>query len=311
MKIFLVGRSASINHWLEDAAAAFRDEGHDVRLGLVRRPWLSARIEAALVDPLAAATAAAAARFAPDLILVIGAFHAPAPFLERLAALPGGPPVAGWVGDVFDARAAAAAPLYDLIGYTDSGLLARHAALGFESPAIFLPHAAAPGAAPPPANRSASMVFVGAATPGRRATVASVVSPMTVIGPGWTRSSGARHDIRPGRIARRQVAGVYAGHLAVLNIRNERNVLDGLNQRSFDPYLSATPVVSDGQGDLEQCFDPDSEVIVWRSSEMLNAAYDRLRRFPEEAARIGEAGRRRVQAEHLYAHRLETLRRSL
>jgi spore maturation protein CgeB len=305
VKILLIGKRGSINHWLEDAAAAFRAEGHAVRIAAVRRPWLNARVEAAFLAPLAEVVAKTAARFAPDLMLALGGFHAPTPFLQRLAALPGRPPLVGWVGDLFAETAREAAALYDLVAYTDSGLIVRHASLGFTTQAIFLPHAANIAATPPPATRTPRMVFVANATPGRRAAVDAITEPVNVYGPGWVRA--APHDIHPGRIAHARVAGLYARHLAALNVRNERNVLLGLNQRSFDPCLSATPLITDDQADLERCFDPGLELLVWRDAAELNAAYDRLRRSPDEAARIGEAGRRRVLAEHGYAHRLAML----
>ena len=200
--------------------------------------------------------AEAASRFAPDLILAIGGFHVPGAFLARLAALPGRPPLAAWVGDVFDngARAAAAA-LYDLVAYTDSRMLARHAELGFASKAIFLPHAANSLPPPPPRPRAPRMVFVGAATPGRRAAVRADHLSDRAIRTRLDRPTDATRcmvDASPTQMWR----GLYAGHLAALNIRNETNVLSGLNQRSFDPYLSATPVVSDDQDDLARCFEP-------------------------------------------------------
>jgi spore maturation protein CgeB len=275
-------------------------------VGAVRRSWLDVRVETALVEPLADGLAKAAARFEPDLILAIGGFHTPAPYLRRLAALPGRPPLAGWVGDLFDEGAREAAGLYDLLAYTDSGLLARHASLAFASRSIFLPHAANLAAAPPVASaRSPRMVFVANATPGRQAAVEAVTSPLSVYGPGWRRAPP--HDIHPGRIAHAAVAGLYARGLAALNVRNERNVLFGLNQRSFDPWVSATPLVSDDQGDLRRCFEPGTEVLVWRDTAELNATYERLQHSPDEARRIGEAGRRRVRAEHGYTHRLATL----
>jgi spore maturation protein CgeB len=307
VKLFLIGRIGGITHWLEDAAAAFRAEGHIVRIGAVRRSWLNAGLEAALTLPLAARMAAAARRLAPDLMLVIGGFHAPAPFLEALAAWPGGPPLVGWVGDLFDGEAGPAARLYDLIAYTDTGLLSRHANLGFATPALFLPHAANLAAAPPPAPRTPRMVFVANATPGRRALVERIAQPIAIFGPGWDRAVAARHDVHTGRVAHGAVAGLYARHLAALNIRNEHNVLSGLNQRSFDPCLSGTPVVTDRQADIERCFEPGAEVVVYDDAEGLNAAYDRLRRYPEEAARIGAAGRRRVLADHGYGRRLAGL----
>ncbi len=308
MKIFLIGKTGSINHWLEDAVAAFRGDGHQVRVGAVRRAWLNAGLESAIAEPLAASMAGTATRFAPDLILSIGGFHVPTAFLERLAALPGRPPLAGWVGDLFDGSAQRAAELYDLVAYTDSALIARHGQLGFPSRAMFLPHAANPGPAPPPAERVRRMVFVANATPGRRAIVGSLIAPISVFGPGWAGEATSGHDVNPGRVSHRRVAGLYAGHLASLNIRNELNVLNGLNQRSFDPYLSATPVVTDDQADLERCFERGKEALVYCNADQLNDLYERLLRDPAEAARVGEAGRRRVLAEHSFAHRLTALR---
>lgn len=310
MKLFLIGKSASITHWLEDSAKGFRAAGHDVRLGVVRRPWLNARLEAAMAEPLAARMAGSVARFDPDLILAIGGFHVPAPFLRSLGSLTRKAPIVGWVGDLFDESAREAAAHYDLVAYTDSGLLARHAALGFGGRSIFLPHAATPGPPPPPGPRAPRMVFVGTPTAGRRAVVERIDAPIAVHGPGWPTPLGA-HEIHARRAPHGAVARLYAGHLAALNIRNERNVLSGLNQRSFDPCLSATPVVTDDQPDLERCFDPGAEVVVWRSAEELNAHYARLLKSPDEARRIGEAGRRRVAAEHTYGHRLAALRAAL
>ncbi len=310
MKILLIGKPGSITHWLEDAAAALRFENHAVRVAAVRRSWLDARLEAALVEPLADALAKAARRFAPDLILAIGGFHVPTAYLRRLAALPGRAPLAGWVGDLFEEDAREAAALYDLVAYTDSGLLARHPGLGSSSRATFLPHAANLAAARLAASiRSPRMVFVANATPGRQAVIEAVASPISVYGPGW--KAAPPHDIHPGRTSHAAVAGLYARGLAALNIRNERNVLAGLNQRSFDPCLSATPLVTDDHGDLQRCFEPGAEALVWRDAAELNAVYERLRRSPDEARRVGEAGRRRVLAEHGYGHRLAALMAAL
>ncbi len=312
MKLFLIGKIGGITHWLEDAAAAFRADGHAVRIGAVRRSWLNAGVETALAAPLAAAMAAQARRFAPDLMLAIGGFHVPAPYLEQLAGLPSRAPLVGWVGDLFGPEALDSAARYDLLAYTDTGLLARHGALRFPGQAIFLPHAARPLAAAPAAGpRAPRLVFVGNATPGRQALIEAITAPIAVFGPGWARDAGGRHEIHVGRVAHRAVAGLHARHLAALNIRNERNVLSGLNQRSFDPYLTATPVVTDDQADIECCFEPGTEVVVYRNADELNGAHDRLRRDPEAAARIGRAGQRRVLAEHRFRHRLATLRAAL
>ncbi len=316
MRVFLIGKRASITHWLEHAANGFRAAGHEVRLGVYRNPTFHPAIDALMVDerlgaPMAGAMAAAVRRFRPEIILAIGAFNVPLTVLERLSAVAGRPPLVAWVGDVFTREAAAPAGLFDLVAYTDSGLLARHQEYGFSTKALWLPHAVDPSTADEPTRdeRRGPMAFVAVPTDHRRAVVGALTRPIALYGPGWTASPGVRHAISAKRVAPREVRRIYRRSLAALNIRNEANVLVGLNQRSFEPCLAGAAVVSDNQPDLERCFDPGAEVLTWASTDELNAVHEKIVRDPALAASVGEAGRRRVLADHTYARRLEALAR--
>ncbi|MGI8841836.1 MAG: glycosyltransferase family protein, partial [Caulobacteraceae bacterium] len=316
LKILIVGKLGSITHWLEDCAAAWRADGHEVRVAASRDPRVHPVIETVLLDerlgaPVAAAIARRARRFAPDLIAAIGAYHVPAPVLERLFALPGRPPLVGWVGDLFSPDAARLAALLDAVAYTDSGLVALHQRLGFAAPAWFLPHAVNPRGAAAPRRPSAArrdrLVFIANPTDHRRRIVSQIASPIDLYGRGWTPVATVDHHIAARRVPANALRGLYGRHLAALNIRNEHHVLAGLNQRNFDPYLASTPVITDDQGDLARCFDPEREVLVYRDVGELNDLYARLRADPGWAARIGALGRRRVLADHTYARRLAAI----
>jgi spore maturation protein CgeB len=320
MKVFVLGKRGSIVHWTEDAIAGFRAAGHDVRLGLTRDPRLNLTIEQWLLArslgaPRAALICRAIRRFAPDLILAVGAYRMPPVILEQIAALPGRPPLLGWVGDLFSAAEAHVAALFDAVAYTDSGLLALHDELHLPTRAAYLPHAANPrlghgglalGGADHPA-RVPRMVFVANPTRHRRAVVGQIRAPMTLYGPGWKSLSPTHHEINARPVGIPELAKIYHSYLAVLNIRNEDHVLAGLNQRHFDPYVAGTPVLTDDQPDLARCFDLGREVLMYRDADELNDLHVRLQREPGYAAATGDRGRRRVLAEHTYAHRLDTL----
>jgi spore maturation protein CgeB len=309
VKLFLLGRRHSVNHWLEDAAAAFAAAGHDVAVGHVRRPPIPAGVERVLARPIGEALARRVRRFGPDLILCIGGFHAPAAVLAPIAALPGRAPLIGWVGDRFDDATRGVADLYDAVGFTDTALLERHRAMGFRARSVFLPHAADPaGEWPATQQRRSRMVFIANPTAHRRAVVAAVRQPLALYGPAWSAADGDWHEIHAGRLAADALRPLYAGHLAALNIRNELNVLAGLNQRNFDPCLAGTALLTDDQPDLPLCFEPGTEVAVWRNAEELNALYARVLADPAWALTLGERGCRRVLADHTYAARLATLK---
>ncbi len=310
LRIALAGKAGSITHWLEDATAAWRADGHEVRLAITRRPWLAAQAEAALVGVIAERLRASLRQFQPDLIVVMGGYHIPEALLEAISTLPGRPPLAGWVGDVFTPQDAGRAGLYDLVAYADSALLALHRQWNLAAQALYLPHAIDPRVAPPVrafAERDPRMVFVANPTPLRRAVVSAIAAPIAVFGPGWRGSDGGAHDIHPGRVAARRVPAIYGGHRTALNIRNELNVLAGLNQRNFEPCLAGAALLTDDQPDLQTCFEPGSEVLVWRDADELNALYRKVLGEGDFAARVAAAGRGRVLAQHTFAHRLGTL----
>lgn len=316
MRVMVLGKTGGITHWIEDLVGDLRLDGHDTQVVPTRNPWLSKGLERALLSPsfgapLATLTVRRMRRFAPALMLAAGALDQfPLDLFEPLSAAPRRPPLIAWIGDAFDERQRRIAELFDLVAYTDTGMLARHQDLGFASAAAFVPLGATRAATVPDMQRMPRLAFVAAPTDNRRALLASVRTPIAIFGPGWQEASELAHHER---VARRVMAGelarIYASHLGVLNIRHGLYVINGLNQRHFAPYMQGTPVVTDAQPDIPHCFDEGTEMLVWRDAAELDALCERMRIDPAWAASVGAAGQRRVLAQHTYGQRLISLAR--
>ncbi len=325
MRILLFGKTRNVARLVEDPAEDLRLAGHTVEVFSYRATKLAKTMDRFLLDerlgvPLAKLLQRRIARFRPDLILAFGPYHwLPPSVFERLRDRP---PMAAWIGDLFGADMAPTAALFDAVAYTDTGMLDLHTRFGFRSAGLFLPLAAtrgatgggatgggATGGAREQANR---LAFVASATPHRRALLAETAEPIALFGPDWPRAPELAHHLRDGRkIGGSELAQIYASHIGALNIRHEHNVVNGLNQRHFAPYVVGTAVVADAQGDIEHCFDPGHEILVYRDAAALQAIQQELRENPAKARAIGQAGQRRVLAQHTYAHRIATLARAL
>ena len=310
MKISVIGKTRAVTHWLEDCVAGLIEAGHQVQVCSSRDPRLSPSIDRILLSPaLGAPRAAWIARavqtFQPDLILAMAGYDFSTEILERLQALPNRAPLVTWIGDAFAENAVRTARYFDHVFYIDSHFLTTHRELGLGPACSYLPHAANLRLGEPDNTpRVPRLVFVANPTPQREALLGALHTPVELIGPGWKPFAQVEHVLVQRRIGIDELAMAYRSHVGVLNIRHERNVLGGLNQRSFDPYLLGTPVVSDDQPDLAACFEPGREVLVYRDAAELDEIAARLARDPAEAVRIGAAGRARVLAEHRYAHRI-------
>lgn len=311
MRVLLFGKTRNVARLVEDPAEDLRLAGHEVsvfpyrasKLTKTLDPWL---LSERLGVPLAAMLQRRIDRFRPDLIVAFGPYHwlPPAVF----GRLKNRPPLVAWIGDLFGADMAATAALFDIVAYTDTGMLALHERFGFRAQATFLPLAATRGATAPAVPRAPRLAFVASATAHRRALLASTPEPIALFGPDWPKAPELAHHIRDGRkIGGRELATIYAGHQGALNIRHEHNVINGLNQRHFAPYIAGTPVVADAQGDIARCFDPGREIFIYRDAAELSAIQATLAANPHLANEVGQAGRRRVLAEHTYSHRIGTI----
>jgi spore maturation protein CgeB len=319
MRVCVLGKRGSVIGWVEGAVSAWRSAGHTVMHAVFRDTRLHPALEQAMFSrrlgaPWAAVLARRIRAFAPDLIVAIDAFSTPLSLLAILRDTPGLPPPVGWVGDRFGAYAIDWAAFFGAIAYTDTGLLGQHQRLGLPGTPLYLPHAAnamLEATGEPGGPRRTALTFVANPTPERLATVQALQERVVLHGPGWQRLRGPVHEVNPYRVPLGELGEIYRSHAGVLNMRNETHVLDGLNQRNFDPFLCGAVVATDPQPDLERCFDPGSEVLVWREPAEIDEISARLRREPAWAAAIAGRGRRRVLAEHTYAARLQALARLL
>ncbi len=319
MKVLIVGKYRSIVNWPENLAYAMREAGaqvsdfamngktqiHALRYKLAAR--LSGDAESVMCNDLAGLLQTVR----PDrvIFIVIAALFMPRRMFELVREICPSASSIAWVGDRLNAGEFGFADLVDHVAVTDTAFMDDLRAYGYQTPASYLPLAVdIRRFHPMPVTRGRQVVYVANNSPGRGALVARIPRPLTLYGKGWSRlDMPTPHDIHASRLPYSRLPEVYAQSLAVLNIRNEKNVINGLNQRSFEPYGCQTPVLNDDMADLPRCFVAGEEILVWHSLDELVEHYDRLQADPAWARRIGEAGYRRVMHEHTYAHRARTL----
>jgi spore maturation protein CgeB len=312
MKVLVLGKTGGVTNWEAEVVAGLRGAGHEVMFRATRDPRISAHLERLFLARIADDISRRIDRFRPDLILVVRGAGVDASLIAHIAAKRNRPPLVGWVGDLFDETRVDNLNQFDALGYTDTGLLDIHRRFGLRPKSGFIPHAAdldGVGALGVSGGRRHQMVFVGNPTAHRRSVIGHVAAPVALFGLGWTDRRGVQHHrAHPWRIRRPQLASIYASHFACLNIKNENNVINGLNQRNFSPLALGCAVVTDSQKDIPLCFDVQSEIFTYDSEVALNDIYREILAHPRLAYEIGERGRKRVLADHTYGRRLEAFR---
>jgi spore maturation protein CgeB len=316
LRILLLGKRGSLVLWLENLGLACARLGHATRIFAINGDTWNSRLRAkwqgrnaASADWMLARFARTLADFRPDLVIVAGVFGVPLDYYQMLRGLPERPWIAGMVGDRFAADSRERANHCDRLYFTDTRFFHDAEQAGFTVSSRYLPLAVDPELFHPGnLARRAELLFVASRTEFREEVVRGLTEPARVIGTDWSGlANEGCHRVSNRKIGRRALIRLYQSHQAVLNVRNEANVEHGLNQRSFEPLACGAVVLNDDLADLPLCFEPGREILVYRDTEELNALVIRLRREPEFAMKIAEAGRQRVLAEHTYAHRVKTI----
>jgi len=151
--------------------------------------------------------------------------------------------------------------------------------------------------------------FVASRTPYRENFISEINFYLNVYGTGWERlsieSNNNYLNVSPKKTTIYKTANIYKKSKSVLNLTNEFNVIDGLNQRSFDPYLTNTIVLQEDCKDLELCFEPNKEIIVFENIEDLKDKVNYFLVNSKEYLKVLDKGKKRVLCNHTYQNRIE------
>ncbi|MBE0569032.1 MAG: glycosyltransferase family 1 protein [Deltaproteobacteria bacterium] len=309
MRILVVGK-CDYSHIVESTASAFRDCSHpsvvfDTRKyrrvdKYIRADYSRNRLHHDLED------------WNPGLVLLIAPLFIDPGYVDIIDhhKRKHGGRIAGWVGDVFEETHERIRNLgvCDKVYVTDSHLLG--ALPGKDS--AYLPLATDTGIfRRTMEDRRYEFSFIASLTANRLDLVKALDLHVDLWGPGWKKvrkeigGSTVHGDAR----SIHQAARIYNRSRAVLNVKNAKNVVAGLNQRSFDPCACGCLLFHDHVRDLERHFDPGTDLIVYRDAEELEYFYRKYSRDRREAGRISESGWKKVVRHHTFRHRVEQILR--
>ena len=313
LRILLLGKRGSLVLWLENLQRACVQLGNCAQAFAINGDTLASRFRVKWqgrasinADWMLARFERTLRRFQPDLVIVTGVFGVPPDYYRLLHAWPRRPLIAGLIGDRFSPDSRERANHCDRLYFTDTRFFAAAEAAGFTVPSHYLPLAVDPELFKPGHGpRHSELLFIASRTEFRESVVRGLTTPARIIGTDWSELARDRfHSVQNRKISRAALIRLYQRYGAVLNVRNEANVDDGLNQRSFEPLACGAVVLNDDLADLPRCFEPCREILVYQDINELNGLIERLQREPIFGAKIAEQGRQRILAEHTYQHRV-------
>jgi spore maturation protein CgeB len=166
----------------------------------------------------------------------------------------------------------------------------------------------------------ADLTFLGNRLPDREARVEEYfLRPAEMVrgrrfllgGAGWDERRLPPNVRVLGHVSTNHHNALNSSPLAVLNVLRESMAENGWSPatRVFEAAGAAACLISDAWEGIEDFLEPGREVIVAASGDDVVASLERL--TPAAARAVGEAARRRVLAEHTYAHRARQVERIL
>lgn len=173
---------------------------------------------------------------------------------------------------------------------------------------------------PPDLRFAAGLAFLGNRLPDREARVeefflkAAELTPgcqFLLGGAGWNDRRLPRNVRLLGHVSPVDHNAFNCTPLAVLNVLRESMATNGWSPatRVFEAAGAGACVISDAWAGIEDFLEPGREVLVAGSGEAVAELLGGLSRA--DARRVGAAARRRLLAEHTYAHRAEQVERIL
>lgn len=216
-------------------------------------------------------------KFKPELIIFISGFFIPVELYK--IAKKHNVKIASWIGDKFGENAKIYIPYIDKLYLSDTGLLDIAKQIEFKDYSFLqfgynnLIHKNYEK------NRNEFMNFVGSYTRERNNIFMKLHDyKLHLEGINWHKLDSISKNwiVNKGKISQEKVVDIYNTTRATLNIGQNRNIINMVNMRTFEAIASGSCVISDNLKDLEYCFEPGKEVLIYNNIyeliEILNKA---------------------------------------
>lgn len=160
-------------------------------------------------------------------------------------------------------------------------------------------------------DSSSRAIFVASKTILREKILSQINHKITIAGNGWNKDTLLQHNVSTKACSIKQTALLYQSHNIAINIKNENNVVNGVNQRSFDPCACGCLLIHDYVADLENLFDIEKEILVYQNVHELESIYDRILKDHNSLKKVADKGRQKTLSEHTFHKRVQIVLMSL
>lgn len=325
MRIFIPAHSFP-DSFVDNVQVTLEGMGHDVRtLGAVshKQYWSLPRLTARVARQMIAGdkptreerkVIKAAREFKPDLVLSTTGALAPR-VLEELGKITSGRRILWW-GDApaNNEKWGMLDPGWDVVYLKDRAAVDKLRLVGRD--AYLLHEAINPHWHKPVAGqRNGTVVVAGNYYAFRQAIILRLMDDnisFELYGsrpPRWAHPKIlAQHTGR--YVAREEKSRVFGEGLACLNTFNLSEG-DSLNCRAFELAGAGALQLIEYRPAIEECFEPERELIAFKSYDELLGGISRAAKSPHEMKAIRCAGARRALAHHTYEHRLRVILNNL
>jgi spore maturation protein CgeB len=248
-------------------------------------------------------------RTKPDLILFVSGFFIPLS-LYQMAKIYNINTVA-WVGDKFGNNIKEYSKYIDKLYVADSAFINIAKDLAFSNVSLLQFGYNKSLHINQKKNRNSTINFVGSYTNDRNNIFMELKEkPLHIEGIGWKKLDDISNNwiVKNKKINQNKLVDIYNQSLATLNIGQNENIINMVNMRTFEAIACGSCIFTDNMSDLEYCFEPNKEVLVYNSIDELKELCDKVIRDRSFILKISENGYNRLLKDNnTYEHRIKTI----
>lgn len=247
--------------------------------------------------------------FNPDIIIVISPFLLNSNIIRALDVAKDSCIKIGWVGDRFSIDKVGFKSFFHVLYCTDTGIVEEARSFGFDN-VKYLPLAVNDKIFHyKNTNKNEVILFVGSPTKERITFINQIKHTLhvKVVGKKWQNDFLSNAQVVQKNISIQDLSNEYNRSRFVLNVNNGKNVINGLNMRTFEAPACKACLLQENIKDLELNFDIDKEMVTFNSIDELMVKIDSVLSDKILFNKIVENAYKRINGQHLYRHRVRKI----